>query len=457
MPWFESAAGSLRWTEGAGHAELTVERPGRTTTVRFDVDGRRARVGLALAPRTRSVDVSLQPGLVELLAGRLGAGAACQAGRWLGGFTAARLRWSPAEATLTARVGGAAFPLLAAAYDRGAGAIAEVPRWAAGALREAHVRAAARAAFGDRIATRRVARALAPSLLPTGGDGAPVRLYPLAVARLAATVADPDRVAALLELDGPHRSPDAWPGVDTMHAIAGLAPGLGADATVGLLTDAVRLDDGPALLADLARLLPPVRRHLSPPFPRRLPELLERCRNLFPPDPSPRPAPAPVEHRAPARPPEPEPVRLPAAAMRAPAATAVPAARTAAIPYSERIRAVDGAVPGPVLRLALPRTPAELTDWGRRLRNCLGSFGDAAVAGHSTLVGVLQRDVLVGCVELTPAGVVRQFLLAGNRPVPHVVAQPVWAHLREAGVVDPDHTGNAPWREALERSPAGAR
>lgn len=47
-------------------------------------------------------------------------------------------------------------------------------------------------------------------------------------------------------------------------------------------------------------------------------------------------------------------------------------------------------------------TALELRTWGQQLRNCLGSFADAAHSGSSWLIGLVRDDVLIGCVEVHP-------------------------------------------------------
>lgn len=47
-------------------------------------------------------------------------------------------------------------------------------------------------------------------------------------------------------------------------------------------------------------------------------------------------------------------------------------------------------------------TALELRAWGQQLRNCLGSFTEAAHSGSSWLIGLVRDDVLIGCVEVHP-------------------------------------------------------
>jgi hypothetical protein len=125
--------------------------------------------------------------------------------------------------------------------------------------------------------------------------------------------------------------------------------------------------------------------------------------------------------------------RVPAIPLRAPVAG--PASR-AAFAYPPAWRGVDGSGDGEV-RLVLPRTPAELARWGRRLHNCLADFAASVHAGTSLIVGVEVHDVLRYAVEVTPAGEVRQFLGAGNRAPDATHVAPVIAQLRAARLLRP--------------------
>jgi hypothetical protein len=108
-----------------------------------------------------------------------------------------RLSWCPVRAdALTAAVGALGYPLLGSVYERGHGALDEVPRWAAPVLREGDVVAAARVM--DRGATRRVARAVAGSLV-SGPVPGPPALMPLAYGFIGAGLVSADEVANVIE------------------------------------------------------------------------------------------------------------------------------------------------------------------------------------------------------------------------------------------------------------------
>ncbi len=71
-------------------------------------------------------------------------------------------------------------------------------------------------------------------------------------------------------------------------------------------------------------------------------------------------------------------------------------------------------------RFVLPRGPADLAGWARRLSNCLPDYAGAITAGRSIVIGLEERGVLVAALELAgAAGAVRQFVgIANARPSP---------------------------------------
>lgn len=152
----------------------------------------RVRIGLALPPRSRPVDVSIQPGVVEqavLDAARV-AEVAPQAAaratvRWLGERARAVGNDAvSAYADLLDTAGAAAFPLLGTAYRTGAAPVRELPRWATPVLAAPTARDGARVGFGT-AATRPVIAAIATALLPRteGGSVRSVRARPRRAAR----------------------------------------------------------------------------------------------------------------------------------------------------------------------------------------------------------------------------------------------------------------------------------
>ena len=493
----------LGWERRGAGADLTVGPASHgarcgpdVTSFRLAVADGRLRVALALLPTDRTVDVSLQPDVFrQVLPVDDGPCAAGSAGAVVTGWVVSLLdgtgAWRPDDpegAGLLATVGGAALPLLGLAYDRGAVALREVPRWAAPALAGRTPGEGARAAFGVR-STRAVARSLAgglvdPHPVPPSGvtpivDDGPrtgrVGLLRLAVALMAGRVCEPDRLARLLCCPGPAHPPDRWPGVEGMAAGRAVAERLGPAGAERLLSEAVARADGPALLDEICRTAPGVL-HLLPSRPaRRLEALRDECRRLLPTDPDPgrggwRPLPARTAAGAgpPARPAAPRrrsaPLRgsprtappvddLPAPppdprrrARVAPAAPAVDAGARLEPPPGAA--ALQGAEVGHDARILVPRSGDELAAWGRSLRNCVGSFGPAVAAGRSRVFGVEVGGVLAYCLELAPDGTVRQFLGGRNRPVPRGVAAAVCRRMAEAGLLAADRPANRVWLEA---------
>lgn len=94
----------------------------------------------------------------------------------------------------------------------------------------------------------------------------------------------------------------------------------------------------------------------------------------------------------------------------------------------------------------LPRTPAELEEWGRRLNKCLGDFGPAAASGYSVLIGVRRFDVLTSCAELR-GGVLQQFLGPRNRRVAATDAGEVVGELLSKGLLNRNEHRNRAWLE----------
>lgn len=486
----------LWWEAGPSLARLTVERhdasspapPARPlATLHFAVGDGRVKVALVLLGGRREIDVSIQPSVVLAAIGA-GAPPSATAQRqvcdWLVRFADAHGTWRPppelpTEPGLLAMVGGGAYPLLGAALERGAGPLPEVPRWAAPVVACPDARSAARHAFGTR-ATRPVVGALAASLVPADG-GRLVALYPLALALMAPALG-PDRLARVIRAPGPHRPPEVWPDGEAVAAARDCTPHLGEHRAERLLLDAAAVDDGPALLSAALCAYGLVRHRTGQRLPNRLAEFRAHCASLLPPDPNPdglvvpprrrraaapRPVPAPTSaslHRPQvviAEPPPPPP-RTPAqrrGAMYVAPATAgrrVEVNQLLALPVNVAAlagREVAGAQGR--LRFLVPRTAAELAEWGRRLHNCVGGFATAVHEGRSWLLGIESGDCLAYCIEVNPRGTIRQFLGEHNRQVPRGDALAVVEALAAAGLVARADPHNAPWFEPVASLPAG--
>ena len=490
----------LSWDRRHLGAELTV-RPadghtgatGACTTFHLQVHHHRLQIELALLPTARTVDISLQPGiLAQVVPGcsgpcRAGTAGAIVAG-WIAALVGPTRAWRPDDPVglgPVGTVGGAALPFLGAAYDRGAVPLVEVPPWAGPVLGGDSPLGAARAGFG-RSGTRSVARALAGRLV-VAGPGVPpgvermgpdrsatVALFPLAAALMGEGTLEPDQLARVLGAGGPSHPPGCWPDRGRIAVGRAVAERLGPAGAERVLVDAVVSADGPSMLAEVCRLFPSVADRIPARPAHRLGELRDQCRNLLPIDPDPRaggwsrPRPSPSPRLAPRRPVRTRtpPIRQPvssvsdhpvverrqadprARALIAPSTPTVAVTPNEPLPYAPHLAAVHGADCGDDLRLVLPRTTDELAAWGRRLRSCIGSFGPAVVSGRSVLVGVEQEGALVYCLEVTADGTVRQFLGERNRTVPRTVATAVCSRLVVLGVLRSDGSANRLWLEA---------
>jgi hypothetical protein len=498
----------LLWDAGAHEASLEIRDSAdsraltsRCTKFRFMKAGPRLCVGLAMPPTPRIIDVSPHPAVFDqVLRGQTGASRPGSCGsavtQWVATLAEGTGIWRPAhpeEVGVVAMAGGSAFPLLGAAYDRGAAPLGSIPRWAGPVLAEATPRDAARAAFGHK-ATRTVVGALTSSLVhgPRAADTDPVvphehpavlpaiGLLPLALALMGSPVLEPDRLARVLGQTELCHGPEAWPTGEQIAACRQIVARLGPLRTERILCDAAARVDGPGILADTVGLFTRVEHPLTGRTAGRLEDLRNQCRDLLPVDPNPQrglrrsgegTSTEPRRRQTPGAPPRTRSRRAPAVPDRAPVAPRDPAPRdparrdaaqrgqalrppavyvdipraTEVLPVPQLLEDLNGTVVCGRLRLVLPYTVAQLVVWGNRLGNCLGSFAPAVAAGTSWLLGVELEDRLAYCMELTPNGSIRQFLGARNQRVPIENAAAVCAHLVSAGVVDPHNRANQVW------------
>lgn len=430
----------------------------------FTPRDRRVRVGLVVQSIDREVDISVSPGVAvhalrhaaretsatteqaEAAARRALTGAADTARAWPG----------RADCSLSACLGGAAFPVLAAAYDQGAGSLDEMPRWAAPILAGHSARDAAVAAFGSDV-TRPVIAAFASSL--TRDPGAPVDLTRLVLALIGRFILQPDQLAAVLRLDGAAWAPDVLPPRQAVTDGQAATQRWGTRRTTRYLEQAITVDGGRTLLLDSIRFATDLGAHA----PRRLPSNLEDLHLLYRsrmvsdaasgrdrhptshtgrraqrraprrPDPlpparwdlefvPPAPAPAEVEHVA-------YPLLLPPPAPRASSVTA-----STTVPTPRWLGGAHDVTFGR-FRVVLPRTCGDLDRWASLLRNCLDTYAPAAAAGRSHLIGIERSGNLAYVVEVTPTRSIRQFSGQGNRAPTRTDHDDVVSFLRSRHII----------------------
>lgn len=450
---------SASWRASGDRVEIHVGATALVCLTRLD---RRVGVGLVMPPMGRIVDISVQPSAacrtLDEAAARAGVAAEAvhaAARAALSDVARRAAAWkSPEGMCLLRAFGGSAFPLLAAAYEAGAAPVGEVPRWAEPMLAARTVGEGATVAFGA-TATRPVRRALVEAIrpLPTGEVDLAVHAFAL----MGRSVLQPDRLARVLAAERVlHPSADL-PDPATLEATRRVLDAWGDRRTERVLLDAAARADGMRMLMDTARYARQLGDHgPAQPLPNRLAELHDVHRALvrsaadtLPPQ-TLAPAPAPTgacRARAGARVAPPHHALAPASALRA-----VPA--SAPIPALPAIRSLDGREVDD-LTLVLPHTAGDLSRWGRLLSSCLGDFGPSAVSGRCTIVGVQRANRLVYAVELTSAGVVRQFCGRNNRAPRDRDRRAVIGALARSGALDTRSSRNRPWLAGVVGSATG--
>ena len=420
-----------------------------------DPGRRRLKLTIVLRGAGRAIDVSPQPGLVPrvLTEGDGGANGTRYAivGGSISRLAASMGAWHPPRvdgAALEAIVGGAAFPVLGAAYARNAAPLREVPMWAVRVFREPTARAAARAAFGDK-ATRPVISAFARALAPVGpADGPPGQPPPppnlaaLALGLIGVCVLEPDELARLLQ--GVRAS--TVPSGEQIRAAQEVASRIGPARARRVLADAGESDRTMAVLADMAAMYVQVGQFIGSRPAGRLPALHGQCLELMPREPDhgrqdrggeegqavaalevvpghQRPGPGPVDGLPPV-----VPLSAPSTPLR----------------FPPDILSLDQQELGR-LRLVLPRTTSELARWGQLLSNCLGSYGSAAASGRCWLIGTEVAGRLAYCMEISPERSICQFSGHNNRTVPARDARAVLRYLAQCGIVEPTNPANIRW------------
>lgn len=492
------------WRERAEHECELVLDCDAARAVRFRAQAGRLGVGMVVVSRRSAIDISRQPQLLWSLLSDASVQHDCPEGQLhrrvsleIQSFAAANGVWTPRDNLVEGPrlTLGTGYPLLGQALDRGAAAILEVPRWAAPVLAAPTAREAVVAGFASKT-TRRLVRALPLSICPPEGDEAPrIRLLPLGLALMARELLDPDRLAAVLERGAAADTELRWPDVDLIQLGREQLPSLGVHGAAQVLRDVADHESGVRLLAVTLSMLQRVRPQLPARLPNGLEALHETCRRVAPVDPAPRA----FDHDS-----RPEAADLRSAAVEQsldqnarqrsrtsvtrrevvpgasvevaerhvhelfgtgttqvapPLAVHSPAleppnlnrrARSRTARGVEAVRAIDGLEIGEQLQLTLPRTVAELTEWGLQLRNCVGSFGPAVARGESTIIGVRRNGRLTYCLELTTRNEIRQFLGERNRQVPGGDACVVVRALLDHQLLDRSRNSNSPWLAAAE-------
>ena len=108
------------------------------------------------------------------------------------------------------------------------------------------------------------------------------------------------------------------------------------------------------------------------------------------------------------------------------------------INYDEQWRCLHRARRGSV-ELVLPNTTAEIERWGVVLDNCLNIYAQAALRGHTLIVGIRDNGRLVGAMQINPRHrLVVQIEGPHNRRVPDELHDEVIALIGQLEVVDPE-------------------
>ena len=445
------------WRHAPDGVEVRVaDRP---VLLLIPADGR-VRVGLVMPVVDRVIDVSVQPAtscrtLDEAARRSRTPASSVDAAARSALREAAQLAgcWSPPDHLCRRRAfGGVAFPLLAGAFEVGAAPVDEVPRWAAPVLASRPVGDAARGACAAH-ATRPVRRALVRALEPR--PSGEVDLAVLALALIGATSLEPDRLARVLQTVGVAHPVADLPDPAELRTARAVVEEWGEERLEPVLVEAAGRADGLRVLMETIGYARQLGDHVPHPLPRTLNEVHDVHRTLMRSAP-PAVAEPPPRHEPP-RPQEPaalsvRPDRPRRVTRPAPHAALPPPSRLATTAGSRmltpsRVRALDGSSVGE-LTLVLPHGDGDLPRWGRLLSNCLADFGSAVRSGRSVVVGVLRRNRLLYALELTPAGVLRQFNGARNRPPAPGDLRAVIGLLVRAEVLDVAATANRLWLEA---------
>ena len=69
------------------------------------------------------------------------------------------------------------------------------------------------------------------------------------------------------------------------------------------------------------------------------------------------------------------------------------------------------------MKVVLPGHTDDLIAWGNEMRNCIGSYGSAALNGYSILGGIYEDDKLIANFEFKKDGTLKQLLGKHNKPM----------------------------------------
>lgn len=302
-------------------------------------------------------------------------------------------------------------------------------------------------------------------------------LLGIGLSLMSEPVLEPDQLARILRHDCGQHGSDTWPTKEQIATFRQFAPRLGSARVERLMRESVSRADGPQLLSQLIGTLDSIGDLLPRRIASPLDELYLQCQSLLPVDPNPglqglQPlrgsgSQAPVRRQARRR--DQPPPRVPATtrfrvelpetptrpvqrqvdprrrALLAPRTSQPSSSNILASPDPNLTNAIDNVCLEDGLSLQVPRSTAELEAWGRRLGNCLGSYGRAVASGRSLIVGVELHGVLTYCLEVAPNRSIRQFLGIRNRPVPPTHSAIVCTYLASIGVLDRNSAGNTPW------------
>ncbi len=428
---------------GEGHIRVHLVMPGIERLVAITASPGSTVHALDEAAARANVPVSQ----VHASARRVVREAANKAGAWISGS---------ADAPLLVQLGGGAYGLLGAAYERGAAPVANVPSWLMNALRAPDLRGGAQQLFGER-ATRPVVVAFAQSLVRAQSE--PIDFSRIGLALMGSSILEPDHIAEVLVAPGSPWPADKlptptllaetrrvvrlWGATHTRdYLLQGALSGEGRRALIDCLTFAADL--GPhapiRLPGSLTELVDVYRTHVraNPYAPvTRLPRIDTRMRGCAD-------ALGPTASRGHETPAPPRDVHVaPGQRLEAPnyglryaprVGTDVSANANSVIPHPAWLRVLDGSSTHG-FTFVLPRTCGDLTRWSRVMHNCLGNFDRAAMAGESHLIGVLVRGNLHYVIEVNRHRRIRQFSGQLNRTPDGREHDVIVAHLRDLQVL----------------------